>query len=158
MAENSPKQRTALFTGSFDPFTTGHKSILDRGLQIFDKVIVAIGTNTSKKSWMPLEERIQTIRALYAGNPAVEVVTFDTLAVEAARRWGVTWILRGARTAADFDYERNMADVNRTLIPGYPVETLILPAPPELAAVSSSLVRELAAFHADYSRYLPRPL
>lgn len=157
MADNS-LGRIALFTGSFDPFTIGHKSIVDRGLQIFDKVIVAIGTNNAKRSWIPLEKRIEAIRSLYAGNPAVEVVTFDTLAVEAARRWGATWILRGARTAADFDYERNMADVNRTLIPGYPVETLLLPAPPELAAVSSSLVRELAAFHADYSRYLPRPL
>lgn len=150
--------RIALFTGSFDPFTIGHKSIVDRGLQIFDKVIVAIGTNNTKKSWMPLEKRVEAIGSLYAGNTAVEVVTFDSLAVEAAREWGAGWILRGARTAADFDFERNMADVNRTLIPGYPVETLILPATPALASVSSSLVRELAAFHADYSRYLPRPL
>lgn len=156
---------TAVFTGSFDPFTIGHKSIVDRALPMFDRIIIAIGTNTSKAPWLPLEERVEAIRRIYAGEPRVEVATFPGLAVEFARSCGARVLLRGVRSVADFEYERNMADANRLVqlaagtnistAQSVEIETVFLPALPELAVVSSSLVRELARFNAPYRHLLP---
>lgn len=146
-------ERIALFAGSFDPFTVGHKSIVDRALPMFDRIIIGLGVNSSKTPWRPLEERLGHIRSIYASEPRVEAESFSGLATEFARSRGVRFMLRGVRTVADFEYERNLADANRLLEPA--IETVLLPALPELAVISSSLVRELARFGAPYEQFLP---
>lgn len=153
-SEVNTNLRVALFAGSFDPFTIGHKSIVDRVLPLFDKIIIGLGINTSKTPWMPLEERLAAIRKLYENNSRVAVESFSGLASDFARANGANFILRGVRSVADFEYERNMADANR-LITGGNLETIFIPALPELAPVSSSLVRELARFGAPYQQFIP---
>lgn len=146
-------ERTILFAGSFDPFTRGHQSLVTRALPLCDRLVIALGHNSSKAGDAGVAERLESIRALYASEPRVEVVAYSGLTVDACRRYGAGWMLRGVRTVADFEYERNLADVNRA-ISG--IETLILFTLPELAAVSSSVVRELRAYGHDVSPFLPR--
>lgn len=154
-----PNKRIAIFTGSFDPFTIGHKSIVDRALPLFDHIIIALGINVSKTPWQPLQERIDSISRVYRNEPKVSVESFTGLATEFARQRGARYLLRGVRTVADFEYERNMADANRMISAdtpgGQPLETVFLISLPEYAAVSSSLVRELARFDAPYSQFIP---
>ncbi len=148
----SDPRRTILFPGSFDPFTRGHKSLVDRVLPLADRLIIAIGHNPAKRGWLTVEERIEAIRALYAADPRVEVVTYTGLTVDACRAHGAGTMLRGVRTVADFEYERALADVNRT-ISG--IETILLFTLPEDASVSSSVVRELASHGHDVATFLP---
>lgn len=141
-----------LFPGSFDPFTLGHADIVQRALGLFDEVVVAVGYNEQKKGWMPVEERVEAIRRLYKDEPRVAVESYMGLTVDFAKERGITAIVRGVRTTADFEYEMQMADVNRRLAG---IETVLLPASPELASLSSSVVRELAHFGHDISAFLP---
>lgn len=141
-----------LFPGSFDPFTVGHKSLVERALPLCSRLIIAIGVNPAKPGWMPVEQRMASIRALYAGEPRVEVISYTGLTVDACREHGATWMLRGVRTVADYEYERTLADVNRE-ISG--IETLVLFTLPGLGSVSSSMVRELASHGVDISRFIP---
>lgn len=153
MTARYPELRTAMLVGSFSPFTVGHLDLLMRGLSMFDRVIVARGRNINK----PLPESLQRqdLAALLAPlSPRVEVVEWDGLTVDGARHFGAGVLLRGVRSATDYEYERGMADVNRQLAR---LETVLLVARPELASVSSSLVRELASFGYDVSSYLPDP-
>jgi pantetheine-phosphate adenylyltransferase len=152
---DAAKTRIALFAGSFDPFTIGHKSIVDRALGLFDKIIIGIGVNTAKQPWMPLDERIAAIRKLYADEPKVAVESFTGLATDFARSRFASYLLRGVRSVSDFEYETTMADANRMITQPNPIETIYLPTLPELAAVSSSLVRELAHFGAPYKQFIP---
>lgn len=135
--------RKALFAGSFDPFTIGHKSIVDRALFLFDEVIIAFGVNVNKKPFMPLEERMTRVREAYKGNERVKVVCYEGLTVDFAREMDACCLVRGVRNAVDYDYERTIAEVNRRLSG---VETVLLIADAENGYVSSSLVRELAQF------------
>lgn len=144
--------RKVLFPGSFDPFTLGHADIVKRVLGIFDELIIAVGYNEKKVGWMPVEERVNSIRRLYADEPRVRVESYTGLTVDFARGKGVTAIVRGVRTTADFEYEMQLADVNRQLTG---IETVLLPASPQLASLSSSVVRELASFGHDVSGFLP---
>lgn len=149
----TPKSdRAALFPGSFNPFTRGHASLVSRGLGIFDRIVIAVGYNESKGSRPDAEATARAIRNLYAHEPRVEVTTYSGLTADEARRRGIGHILRGVRGVQDFEYERNMADINRR-ISG--VETVLLFTLPELACVSSSAVRELMHFGADVSQFLP---
>lgn len=141
-----------LFPGSFDPFTLGHADIVRRALGLFDEVVIAVGYNEQKSGWMPVEERVASIKKLYADEPRVRVDSYTGLTVDFAKEQGVGAIVRGVRTTADFEYEMQMADVNRRLTG---IETVLLPASPELASLSSSLVRELAHFGHDVSKFLP---
>lgn len=145
-------QRIALFAGSFDPFTIGHKSIVDRGLDIFDSIVIGVGINQAKKPWLPVEKRVADIRRLYAGDPRVRVETFTGLTVDAARSFGARFLLRGVRTVADFEFERQLADINRNLSG---IESVLIYALPSLASVSSSMVRELASYGVDITPYVP---
>ncbi len=142
----------ALFPGSFDPFTLGHDDIVRRALTLFDEVVVAIGYNEQKSGWKPVEERIASIRKLYEDEPRVRVESYTGLTVDFAKEQGITAIIRGVRTTKDFEYELQMADMNRRLTG---IETILLPASPEFASLSSSLVRELARFGRDISVFLP---
>ncbi len=143
-----------MMTGTFDPFTTGHASLVERGLELFDRIVVCVGYNVAKpESAGRARQRAEAIAALYAGDPRVSVEAFAGLTADACRRHDARFILRGARSVADFEYERSMADINRDLAD---VETVILFTLPRLASVSSSMVRELMQFGADVNRYLPK--
>ena len=146
------KKRKILFPGSFDPFTIGHQSLVSRGLAFADEILIAIGINEQKKGYFPVEERIAAIRALYENDPRVEVCTYDTLTVDLARQTGANIILRGIRSVIDFEYEKNIVDVNRS-ISG--IETIFLLAEPEHAHISSSVVRELLHFGKDVKMFIP---
>lgn len=141
-----------LFPGSFDPFTLGHADIVKRALSLFDEVVIAVGYNENKAGWMPVEERLNTIRRLYADEPRVKVASYTGLTVDFAKEHGITAIIRGVRTIDDFEFEMQLADVNRQLTG---IETILLPASPQLASLTSSIVRELAHFNHDISAFLP---
>ncbi len=143
--------KVAFFPGSFNPFTVGHARIVERALPLFDKIIIAFGINTSKEEQSSLFERIEELKDYYASEPKVGVISYKDLTVDAARQHGAKFILRGVRSIADFEYERNIADINHELSD---VETVILCAEPQYAIVSSSMVRELAHFGKDVSKYL----
>lgn len=145
-------RRLALFPGSFDPFTKGHADIVTRALALFDEIVVAVGYNEQKPGWMPVEERVEKIRQIYADEPRVKVESYTGLTVEFAKEKGINTIVRGVRTVADFEYELQMADVNKQLTG---IETVLLPASPQFASLSSSVVRELAHFGQDISAFLP---
>lgn len=146
------RPRIALYPGTFDPFTIGHMSIVERGLELFDKIIVAVGINESKRTYHTLDERLDRIRRAVAGHDAVEIVAYDGLTVDAARAHGCNFILRGVRTVADFEYERNLAYANRN-ISG--IETVLLYTLPELAYISSTMVRDLERNGYDVAEYVP---
>ena len=145
--------KTAIFPGSFDPFTKGHQAVVDEALTIFDKVIVAIGDNLNKRSLLSVENRLQLIRDVYANNPAVECVAYNNLTGETARELGATAIIRGVRNTVDFEYERTMAQINRRIFPD--ITTVILFTPPHLTDIASSTVRELLNFGRDVSEMMP---
>lgn len=148
------QQRIAIFAGSFDPFTIGHASIVERGLELFDRIIVAIGINANKNvTTQQIEARCTQIKTLYTDNPKIEVVAWDGLMVDLARQKKAKFFLRGVRTTADFEYERSMADINRHLAG---IETILMYTLPEHAAISSSTIRELAKYNVDITDFLPR--
>lgn len=144
--------RKAIFPGSFDPFTLGHHSIVKRTLAFMDEVIIGIGINEGKRCLWPVEKRVEAIRKLYAGEPRVKVEAYSGLTVDFAREQGAGFIVRGIRSVKDFEYEEGIADINRRLSG---IETVFLFTEPELAAVSSSVVRELLHFGKDVSMFLP---
>lgn len=146
-------QKTAVFPGSFDPFTAGHESLVLRGLELFDNIIVAVGVNADKKGFMPLEKRLELIETVFKNNRRVQVRSYSNLTVDFCKENGVTHILRGLRNAADFEYENNIAQINRLLSGN--VETVFLLSLPEHAAVSSSIVRELIRYKNDVKMFLP---
>ncbi len=153
MTQTLSNERIALFAGSFNPFTIGHASIVERGLQIFDRLVIGIGINAEKpESKACGEQRAAQIRNIYAHEPRVKVITYSTLTVDAAKSEGAKFLLRGVRSTRDFEYERDLADVNRRLSG---IETVLLYSLPELSAISSSLVRELQSYGKDISSLLP---
>ena len=145
--------KTGLFTGSFDPFTIGHQSIVERVLPLFDKLVIGVGVNERKKYMYSAEVRVKAIANLYAKNPKVEVRAFNDLAVDFAHREGAWFIVKGVRSVKDFEYEREQADINRAL---GGIETLLVLAQPRHASVSSSLVRELIHFGKNADMFLPK--
>lgn len=144
--------RIALFAGTFDPFTIGHKSIVDRGLRLFDKIIIAVGINADKPSGTPIAQRLEAIRQAFAPDAPIEVVSYTGLTADTARQYGATALLRGVRTVADFEYERTLADINLKVLG---IDTVMLTALPELSMVSSSMVRDLHRHGYDISQFLP---
>lgn len=145
-------ERIAVFPGSFNPFTTGHLDLVERGLRIFDRIIVAVGHNEHKEGAETVTERIKTIADIFADRDDVKVMAYSGLTVDFARRNGCCAILRGVRSCSDFDYEKNMADTNSAISD---IDTVFLPARAELAFISSSVVRELAHNGYDISRFIP---
>ena len=146
--------KTGIFVGSFDPFTVGHDSIVQRSLPLFDRLVIGVvGDNVHKPSMRPAEERMEIIRNLYANVPAIEVKPFHGLAVEFARAENARFIVKGVRSTKDFEYEREQADINRQIAG---VETILLFAEPHLSSVSSTMVRELQHFGVDVSEFLPK--
>lgn len=140
----------ALFPGTFDPVTNGHLDLIQRASLHFDHLIVAVGTNIAKQPWFSIEQRISMLRDSLP--PRIEVVAFEGLLLDFARQVGARCVVKGIRSAQDFDFEQIQAITNRQL---GGLETMLLPAAPQWGHVSSSLVRELAAWNGDYSRYVP---
>lgn len=144
--------RTAIFPGSFDPFTIGHKDITDRALEIFERVIIGVGYNENKSSYSDVKDRVAAIEKVYSGDARVKVEAYTGLTVEFARRYEARFIIRGLREVKDFEYERNLADTNSAISE---IETVFLVARPELGFVSSSMVRELTRNGYDATKFLP---
>lgn len=147
----TPKSKTALFAGSFNPFTIGHKSIADRTLKICDRLIIAFGCNKDKPD-SNLERNMADVSRLYAGDDRISIVSYSGLTTDFARKCGADFMVRGVRNSIDFEYERNLAETNLR-ISG--IETILLPALPELSYISSSMVRELASYGHDIKEFLP---
>ncbi len=135
--------KRAIFPGTFDPFTIGHYDIVCRALSLFDEIIIAIGINSNKQCLFSVEERINNIRHAFENEPKVIVETYDCLTVDFAEQQNAQFILRGIRSVKDFEYERELAGINRRLSG---IETILLYSAPEYSSVSSSMVRELHRF------------
>ncbi|MBR0046907.1 MAG: pantetheine-phosphate adenylyltransferase [Bacteroidaceae bacterium] len=145
-------KKIALFAGSFDPFTIGHQNIVDRAIEsVADEVIVAIGINYEKKYMFSLEERLKAIQDLYQNEPRVRVETYEGLTTDFAKRVGASFLLRGVRSVKDFEFERDMAEVNHRLTG---IETVLLFTDAKYSCVSSSIVRELITYHQDVKDFL----
>ena len=145
--------KTGVFVGTFDPFTIGHASIVNRALPLFDKLVIGVvGDNVNKPNMSPAEERAAAIRQVYSNQPLVDVQIYQGLAMDFAKFVGAQFIVKGVRSVSDFEYEQWQADFNRRL---GGIETILLYCEPELASLSSSAVRELAHFGVDVSQYLP---
>lgn len=147
--------KTVVFPGSFDPFTLGHANLVERALRIFDQVIIAVGYNVAKPSWIPVNERVRAVQELYQTEPRVQVMSYNNLTVDFAKENNAGFILRGVRTMQDYEYELQMADINR-MLDG--IETVVLFTDSALSSISSSRVRELHHFGRDMSQYLPEGL
>lgn len=145
--------KKAIFPGSFDPFTIGHADIVKRGLQLFDNIIIAVGYNTQKKSWIPTVERVSAIKEFYKDEPRISVEEYSGLTTDFAKEKEAGFILRSIRSVKDYEYELNIADINRQLSG---IETVLLLANPEMASISSSVVRELAGFGHDIQSFIPQ--
>lgn len=146
-------KKIAIFPGSFDPFTVGHDSIVKRGLPLFDEIVIGVGINDRKRPLYPTESRVQFISELYRDEPRIKVMSYDDLTIDLAKRIGAQFILRGLRSVKDFEYERDVAAMNKKL---GGVETVLLLTEPQHAAISSSVVRELISYGRDVSRFLPQ--
>lgn len=140
-----------LFPGSFNPFTIGHEAIVERGLKLAETIVIAIGYN-EKKNIKNIEPALEEIRRYYAGNNRIEVTTYNGLTADFAKEIGADAILRAVRNFTDFEYEKNLAEINRSILG---VETIILIADPQMSIISSSAVRELKANGYDVTKFLP---
>ncbi len=147
--------KVAIFPGSFDPFTVGHEDVVRRGMSLFDKIIIAVGYNSNKRDFFPLEDRMQWIRDVFEGDERVDVAKYEGLTVDFAKEIGCTHILRGIRTAADFEYERAIAQVNKAMS-GF--DSVFLLTTPEHTPVNSSIVRDIVKHGGNASQFLPEAI
>jgi len=146
-------EKIAIFPGSFDPFTIGHESIVNRAQVLFDKIYIAVGFNAQKDALFSLEDRKGFINQVFEGNPKIEVVHFEGLTIDFCKSMGAGYILRGLRTAADFEYERAIAQVNKAMYED--IETVFLLTMPEHTPVNSSIVRDIIRHGGDVSKFIP---
>lgn len=148
--------RRAIYPGSFDPPTFGHLDVIERAATLFDELVVAIGTNSKKSTFLPVEERVEALQACCAGFANVRVTTFSGLLIEAARSLDSRILVRGLRAVTDYDYEFRIAMANRKLAPE--IETVFLIAREEHSFLSSTVVREVATLGGDYTKFVPAPV
>ena len=146
-------QRICLFPGTFDPLTLGHVDIIDRSLPLFDKLVVGIGLNASKSVMFSAEQRLQWIREIYRDQPKVEGAVYEGLTVNFCKTIGAKFIIRGIRYVSDFEYEKTIADANRTL--DKTIETIFLTGEPKYTSVASTIVRDIIRNGGDASHFLP---
>ena len=146
-------QLISLFPGTFDPITIGHLDIIHRALPLFDKLIIGIGRNASKTSMFSEEQRLKWIREIFKENPAVSVVLYEGLTINCCKREGANFILRGIRYVNDFEYEKAIADMNRSLDNN--IETVFLTCLPQYTSVASTLVRDVLRNGGEVTQFLP---
>ncbi|MCF8301636.1 MAG: pantetheine-phosphate adenylyltransferase [Bacteroidales bacterium] len=145
--------KIAVFPGSFDPITKGHESIVKRAAPLFDEIIIAIGKNTNKREFFSLEKRIKWIEKVFKDFPHIRVEQYTGLTVDFCKQVGATYILRGLRTSADFEYERSIGQTNKKIYPK--IETIFLLTTPEHTAINSTVVREVLSYGGDVSQFIP---
>ena len=145
--------KRAVFPGSFDPITVGHESVIQRGLELFDEIIVAMGTNTTKKYLYDKATRLEGIEAAFKDESRIVVMEFEGLTVDFCKRHDARFILRGLRNAVDFEFERSIALMNQSLNPD--IETCFLSCDPAHTGVSSTIVREIKLNDGDYKQFIP---
>lgn len=148
-------KKIAIFPGTFDPFTVGHLSIVNRGLELLDEIIIAIGVNEAKSTYYTIDERLEMIRSLFQGNDRIKIMSYNSLTIDFAASVNARFILRGIRTVNDFEYERTIADVNRAMTG---IETIILFTEPQHTHISSTIVRELLRYGKDPSEFVPQKM
>jgi len=146
-------ERIAVFPGSFDPITKGHESVILRAVPLFDKIIIAIGTNSEKKSFFSLEQRLKWLQEVFAHEPKIIIMQYGGLTVDFCRTVNAKFLLRGLRTSADFEFERSIGQINKQLDPS--VETVFLLTAPEHTALNSSIVRDIVRNGGDPSPFVP---
>jgi len=152
-ATQPPTQRIGLFPGTFDPITIGHQDIINRSLPLFDKLVIGIGRNANKEPMFSDEQRLSWIREIYKDNPKVEAVIYDGLTIRCCQQVGANFILRGIRYVNDFEYEKAIADMNRSLDKN--IETIFLTCLPQFTSVASTLVRDVLKNGGDVMQFLP---
>lgn len=146
-------KRIAVFPGSFDPITRGHENIVRRSVHLFDEIVVAIGSNSSKSSMYTLEQRTAWLERVFSDLPIVRVTHYDGLTIDFCKEIGARFLLRGVRNGGDFEYERTIAQMTRAMEPT--LETVILFTDPEFAAINSTVVREIIRNDGDVSQFVP---
>jgi pantetheine-phosphate adenylyltransferase len=146
-------QRICLFPGTFDPITIGHLDIIDRSLPLFDKLVIGIGRNVNKEPMFSEEKRLAWVREIYKGNPKVDAVVYEGLTIRCCQQVGAHFILRGIRYVNDFEYEKAIADMNRSL--DKDIETVFLTCLPQYTSVASTLVRDVLRNGGDAMQFLP---
>jgi pantetheine-phosphate adenylyltransferase len=147
--------KKAIFPGSFDPFTIGHENVVVRALDLFDEIVIAVGYNSNKADFFPVDTRMAWIKSVFENESRISVAKYEGLTVEFAQEIGATHILRGIRTSADFEYERAIAQVNK-LMTG--IDSVFLLTTPEHTPVNSSIVRDIIKHGGDASQFLPKQM
>ena len=145
--------KICLFPGTFDPVTLGHTDIIGRALPLFDKLFIGIGRNSNKTEMFSEEQRLEWLREIYKDEPRIQVLAYDGLTVNCCKSVGANFILRGIRYVNDFEYEKAIADMNRSL--AHNVETIFLTCLPKYTSVASTLVRDVIRNKGDVSQFLP---
>ncbi|MBX0331991.1 pantetheine-phosphate adenylyltransferase [Pontibacter sp. HSC-14F20] len=146
-------KRVAIFPGSFDPFTNGHLDVVLRGSKMFDEIIIAIGNNSSKQRYIPVEKMVEVINGVFKDQPNIQAQAYKGLTAEFAREVGATFLLRGLRNTTDFEYENTIAQANRHI--NTELETVFLITSPALAAISSTIIREIHRFGGNVDEFIP---
>lgn len=149
-------KKTAVFPGSFDPFTIGHEAIVIRALSLFDEIIIAVGANALKKSYYSLETRKKMISLVFKNEPRIKVSHYEGLTVDYCKKYGINYLIRGLRTAADFEFERAIAQTNRVMAPD--IESVFLLTVPEHSHINSTIVRDIIRSGGDASVFVPKAI
>ena len=146
--------KTALFPGSFDPLTKAHVDIVKRSVELFDKLYIGIGVNSSKKGLLSVEQREQMIRAVFAHDERIHVIAYEGLTVDFCKSIGAAYMIRGIRTVSDFEYEKAIAQMNHSLAPD--IESIFIVSKPGYSSISSTIVREIIRYKGDVSQFIPK--
>lgn len=149
-------KKIAVFPGSFDPFTIGHEGIVLRALDLFDEIIVAVGANALKKNYYPLETRKEMIRQVFRDEPRISVDHYEGLTVDYCKKMNARYLLRGLRTAADFEFERAIAQINKAM--AHDIESVFLLTVPEHSPVNSTIIRDIIRSGGDASMFVPEAI
>ncbi len=145
--------KIALFPGSFDPVTKAHVDIVKRSVNLFDKVYIGIGANSTKQGFLTIETREQMLRAVFKNDDRIHIVAYEGLTVNFCKSIGAAYIIRGIRTVSDFEYEKAIAQMNHSLAPD--IESIFIVSKPGYSSISSTIVREIMRHHGDVSQFIP---
>lgn len=146
--------KIALFPGSFDPVTKAHVDIVKRSVDLFDKLYIGIGVNSTKQGLLTIEKREQMIRSVFDGDDRIHVIAYEGLTVNFCKSIGAQYMIRGIRTVSDFEYEKAIAQMNHSLEPG--IESIFIVSKPGYSSISSTIVREVLRFNGDVSQFIPK--
>ena len=148
--------KIAIFPGSFAPFSIGHQSIVDRALPLFDKIVIAIGINSEKNQYFSIQERLEWIISVYGKNPKIKVKQYEGLTVDLCKKEKANYIIRGLRDSHDFNFEKNIAHMNKEL--NNSIETIFIITPSKLSHISSSLIRDIIKNGGDVKKFVPKEI